>query len=99
VCKTQGSPSPARQPALCGVWVDLACRDEAYAVARQRTASEVMTREVPCVQVFDDLVVAVTLMADRELERLPVVRHGELVGMLSRSDILRLWATTGAAQA
>ena len=91
--KKKGVPfSRERLPALFDNWVDLASLAEAYEVARQRTAGEVMTIEVPCVQVFDDLEAVVKLMVDRELESIPIVRHGELVGIISRSDLLRLWA-------
>ncbi|HEY8884668.1 MAG TPA: CBS domain-containing protein [Chloroflexota bacterium] len=52
-------------------------------------ASEVMTREVLTVSPNDEISVAATLMADKHVNPIPVVEHGRLVGIISRSDIIR----------
>ncbi len=52
-------------------------------------ASEVMTREVLTVRPDDEISVAATLMADKHANPIPVVEHGRLVGIISRSDIIR----------
>jgi CBS domain-containing protein len=46
------------------------------------------------VHAFNDIEEAVRMMVERELESILVVANGELVGMLSRSDVIRLCATT-----
>jgi CBS domain-containing protein len=52
-------------------------------------ASEVMTREVLTVSPNDEISVAATLMADKHVNPIPVVENGRLVGIISRSDIIR----------
>lgn len=50
---------------------------------------DVMERTVMCVKDDEPLANVVRLMLDREIERLPVVREGQLVGFLTRGDIIR----------
>jgi CBS domain-containing protein len=57
-----------------------------------RYVEEVMTREVQCATENTPLDEVVELMEKRHLKRLPVVRDGKLVGVISRSDLLRALA-------
>jgi CBS domain-containing protein len=50
---------------------------------------DVMERTVMCVNEDEPLGDVVRLMLDKEIERLPVVREGILVGFLTRGDIIR----------
>lgn len=50
---------------------------------------EAMERTVMCVNEDEALADVVRLMLDKEIERLPVVREGQLVGFLTRGDIIR----------
>ncbi len=50
---------------------------------------DVMERTVMCVNEDQPLVDVIRLMLDKEIERLPVVREGQLVGFLTRGDIIR----------
>ena len=59
---------------------------------RPRLVSEVMTRMPVTVSSGDDLGVAVELMTSTTVKSLPVIDHGQLVGMLSRRDVLRVLA-------
>ncbi len=61
------------------------------ALARgRRTARDVMTRHVHTIDPDADLATAIRLMATHRVKRLPVVnRDGELVGIVSRADVLR----------
>jgi CBS domain-containing protein len=54
-----------------------------------RTARDVMTRTVMCVSEDESLMDAASLMVNRGVEQLPVVREGELVGFLTRDAVLR----------
>jgi CBS domain-containing protein len=56
---------------------------------RRRSVRDVMTRQVLCVAPEQPLAEVVSLMVNKDVERLPVVRHGQLVGFLTRGDILR----------
>jgi CBS domain-containing protein len=48
-----------------------------------------MTRSVLCVSEGQALVEAANMMVNRDVEQLPVVREGELVGFVTRDSILR----------
>jgi len=52
------------------------------------TARDVMTRAVLCVSESQPLVDAGRMMVNRKVEQLPVVRDGELVGLITRDAIL-----------
>ncbi|MDX1579924.1 MAG: CBS domain-containing protein [Gemmatimonadota bacterium] len=55
----------------------------------QGEVRDVMERTVMCVNEDEPLADTVRLMLDKEIERLPVVREGQLVGFLTRGDIIR----------
>ena len=56
-------------------------------------ARDVMRRSVLCVSDDEPLIEAATMMVNRNVDELPVVRAGELVGFLTREAILRLLFT------
>jgi CBS domain-containing protein len=58
-------------------------------VAREPLVRDVMDRSVLCLSEDQSLTEAATLMVNRKLERVPVVRDGALVGLLTRDDIVR----------
>jgi CBS domain-containing protein len=66
--------------------------DEEIRRALGATASDVMTAEVHSVEPQTDLADAATLMLDKDVNRLPVVENGRLVGIISRADFVRLLA-------
>ena len=53
------------------------------------TAREVMTRTVMCVSEDQNLIEAASIMVNRGVEQLPVIRDGEMVGFLTRGEVLR----------
>lgn len=52
-------------------------------------ARDFMTRTVLCVSEEQSLAEAANMMVNRDVEQLPVVREGELVGFVTRDSILR----------
>jgi CBS domain-containing protein len=54
------------------------------------SARDVMTRAVMCVSEDQSLLDAANLMVNRDVEQLPVVREGELIGFLTRDAVLRM---------
>lgn len=52
-------------------------------------ARDLMTRSVLCVSEDTPLVEAAHMMVNRDVEQLPVVRDGELLGFVTRDSILR----------
>ena len=62
---------------------------EDFIRANGRLVDEVMTREVVTIRRDTPLRDIVTLMETRKIKRLPVVENGQLVGIVSRADLLR----------
>ncbi len=54
-----------------------------------RTVRDVMTRQVLCVRPEQPAAEIAALMSNKNVDRLPVVREGRLVGFLTRGDIVR----------
>ena len=59
------------------------------AAQARRTVRDVMTRQVLCVAPEQSVAEVAALMTNKDVERLPVVREGRLVGFLTRGDIVR----------
>ena len=55
----------------------------------RRSVRDVMTRQVLCVSPEQPLAEAASLMNNRNVDRVPVVKEGRLVGFLTRGDIVR----------
>ena len=56
------------------------------------TAADIMTADVVTVESATDLAAAASTMLDRRVNPVPVVDDGQLVGIISRSDFVRLLA-------
>lgn len=69
-----------------------------YAKAHGHTAADVMTHGVQTIAETASLAEAVKLMERHRVKRLPVLRDGRLVGIVTRRDLLRLLATTDAVK-
>lgn len=63
---------------------------------RERSVGDVMTRTVVVVDPTADHAEAARLMQRERVKRLPVVDHGRLVGLVSRSDMLRAFVRPDA---
>lgn len=53
---------------------------------------DVMTNPAISVSPEEDVCSAAALMVNNEISRLPVVKNGKLVGIIARSDIIRIMA-------
>ena len=60
-----------------------------YIRAHGRAVRNIMTREVISVDETTDLAEVATLMETRRIKRVPVLRDGMLVGILSRANLVR----------
>ena len=56
---------------------------------QRRTVRDVMTRQVLCVSPDQPLTEVASLMTNKDVDRVPVVEAGRLVGFLTRGDIVR----------
>lgn len=72
-------------------WLSLLAGDDAadYIKAHGGRAADVMTREVVSVAEDTPLPEVASLLEDRRIKRVPVLRRGKLVGIVSRADLLR----------
>ncbi|MBI4011975.1 MAG: CBS domain-containing protein [Candidatus Rokubacteria bacterium] len=68
-----------------------------YRKAMGTTAAEVMTRSVICVSPDLPIEAAAVILDERRIRRLPVVRDGRLVGIVSRGDLVKTLAATPSA--
>lgn len=82
VAAQQQSPSP-----------DEAAR--AYVKSHGWSVGDVMTRDPVVVDEDMPLVGIAAIMAERRVKRFPVTRSGELIGIVSRTDLLKAIATVG----
>jgi CBS domain-containing protein len=67
-----------------------------YVAAHARKVGEVMTHEVATVEETTPLEEVVRIMEERRVKRLPVLRGGRLVGIVSRANLLRALAVAAA---
>ena len=65
-----------------------------YVKTHGRRAEDVMTRDVVTASEDMPLDEVVTLLEQRHVKRLPVLRNGKLVGIVSRADLLQTLAHT-----
>jgi CBS domain-containing protein len=64
-------------------------RPIAPAASAARTVRDVMSRQVLCVAPEQPIAEVASLMSNKDVDRVPVVREGRLVGFLTRGDIVR----------
>lgn len=89
--KEQGIPfSTFRAPQLFGHWLGGERLEQIYDAARRMTAREIMSPDVIMVTEEQSAEEAVTLLLRHDIHRIPVIRDGVPVGMVSRHDLLRL---------
>ena len=73
-------------------WLDLLTSSDVkameYVKSRGRTAGDVMTREVVTVSERATLAKIATLLERHRIKRVPVVRDGKVVGIVSRANLL-----------
>lgn len=84
-------------------WLDGFVEDEAqardYVKAHGRTVGDLMTREVITVSEDTGLDTIADLLETRRVKRVPVVRDGVVVGIVSRANLVRALAVSKPAEA
>lgn len=88
--------------ALCGDpwWIRLFSADrspEEYVKAHARYARDIMTQDVATVAPDTPLAEIATLLEKRRIKRVPVLDEGDLVGIVSRSDLVQALASAKRA--
>jgi CBS domain-containing protein len=81
-------------------WLDTIASDEElardYVKSHGRTARDVMTPEVVSVADTTELAEVATLLETKRIKRVPVLKDGKLVGIISRANLVRALAATGS---
>ena len=81
-------------------WLDTVGSDEelarAYVKSHGRTARDVMTSEVTSVSDTTEIADIANLLETKRIKRVPVVRDGKLVGIVSRANLVRALAAAGS---
>ncbi len=72
-----------------GAQAGLAARAAPAHATAALTVRDVMTRQVLCVSPDQPVAEVAALMINKDVDRVPVVQDGELVGFLTRGDIVR----------
>ena len=79
-------------------WLDTIASDRElardYSKSHGRAAKDVMTREVISVTEMTDLAEVAMLLETKRIKRVPVLRDGKLVGIVSRANLVRALAVT-----
>jgi len=79
-------------------WLDTIGADQEaardYVKAHGRIVREIMTREVISVSDTTELADIATLLETKRIKRVPVLRDGKLVGIVSRANLVRALAMT-----
>jgi CBS domain-containing protein len=89
--KERGIPfSLVRAPQLFGNWLGPSGLEHVYRAARSMTAREIMQSCVITVTEDDSLERVLQFMMRHDINRVPVVRDGVPVGIVTRHDLLRL---------
>jgi CBS domain-containing protein len=78
-------------------FADGAARD--YVKSHGRTVKDIMTRDVAAVSEETGLADIATLLETRRIKRVPVVRDGKVVGIVSRSNLVRALGAAAATEA
>jgi hypothetical protein len=84
-------------------WLDTIASDREFAgdyvKSHGRAVKDVMTRDVVSVSNTTELADIAILLETKRIKRVPVVRDGKLVGIVSRANLVRALATAKSAQA
>jgi CBS domain-containing protein len=82
-------------------WLDAIASDRElardYVKSHARAVRDIMTRDVVSVSDTAELADIAMLLETKRIKRVPVVRNGKLVGIVSRANLVRALATTKSA--
>jgi len=77
-------------PQLFGDWMSKEHIERAYEAARTVRVKEIMTKSVLTIGEDDSVAEAVRRMLNERVHRLPVVRDGIPIGIITRHDLLKM---------
>ena len=98
VGKERGVPFTAfHAPSILGQWLAKDGVERIYEAARRMRARDIMTSPVETLTEATTVTEVVRRMIRHDLKRLPVVRDGRPVGMVTHHDLLRIVAPAAAS--
>lgn len=77
-------------PQLFGDWMSKEHVEKAYEAARNIQVKQIMTKPALTINEDDTVAEAVRRMLEQRVHRLPVVRDGVPIGIISRHDLLKM---------
>jgi len=86
-------------PSILGQWITKEGVERIYEAARRMTARDIMSSPVETLSESTTVTDIVRRMIRKDLKRLPVVREGRPVGMVTHHDMLRIVAPADAGGA
>jgi len=93
ILKEKGFPfSVMKVPSLIDRMVNLEHFVEEITLARKRIAADVMTTEIISAHPDDSIGHIAWQMVQKKHNRIPIIDNGKLVGIITRADIIRLFA-------
>ena len=88
--KERGFPFSAYSaPNVLGDWIGADGIEGIYAAARLRKVRDIMTRHVVTASEDEPITDLAVRMIEKRLHRIPVVREGRAVGIVTRRDLLK----------
>lgn len=84
--------APATSRGRLAQWFGRAPKRAEQDRSEARTTGEAMTAPAITIESWQTAAAAGALMLDRDVERLPVVRDGKLVGIVTRADLVRAFS-------
>jgi CBS domain-containing protein len=81
---------------MMGFWTDPGRMNEAIATVREKIVRDVMSTPVTTIEEDTPMEEVVKLMMEKRINRLPVMRETEIVGIITRHDLIKLLGTEGA---
>ena len=89
IAKETGAPLPVRQGRR---WLLRRRKGERPLKFLGKVAADVMTSPAVTMEPYRSVATAAQVMLERGIHRVPVVRHGRLVGIVTASDLVRAFA-------
>ena len=89
-------PTEGRLGGPLGWVIDGTVNHAAYAKAKALTARKAMTSPAITIAPWESAATAAQIMCERHVNRLPVVKDGLIVGIVTRADLVRAFTRTDA---
>ena len=94
-----GEPDVPHRAWWTALFVDNAALARNYAKTHGHTAEDVMSTNLQTIGEQDSVAEVARIMGQHKIKRLPVMRDGQLVGIVTRADLLKILAGSAPSRA